>query len=95
MTERIDFNALAAQCAQEEARLQFASFSRQDALALGLLVAQSAAQYDAGVAALYLKRTRHCGAAAKNYRVKLMHQLDDRIILSGTGADLVQRQPVF
>ena len=32
MTERIDFNALAAQCAQEEARLQFASFSRQDAL---------------------------------------------------------------
>ena len=50
MTERIDFNALAAQCAQEEARLQFASFSRQDALALGLLVAQSAAQYDAGVA---------------------------------------------
>ena len=38
MTERIDFNALAAQCAQEEARLQFASFSRQDALALGLLV---------------------------------------------------------
>lgn len=50
MTERIDFEALAAQCAQEEARLQFASFSRQDALALGLLVAQTAAQTGAGVA---------------------------------------------
>ena len=50
MTERIDFEALAAQCAQEEARLQCASFSRQDALALGLLVAQTAAQTGAGVA---------------------------------------------
>ena len=50
MNTAIDYAALADQCAAEEERFQFESFSRQDALKMGLKLAETAREYDIGVA---------------------------------------------
>lgn len=50
MSDPIDFRTVQQACAKEEADLQFDAFSRADALALGLCIAENARDYDQGVA---------------------------------------------
>ena len=50
MDGQMNWADIAAACAEEEERFQFESFSRQDALKLGLKLAEAAREYSAGVA---------------------------------------------